>query len=264
IKDCFDTNSRLIIKAIVRNSIVDGKLLFGDVLSALNGNLLQSKDQLKQLWKDKTQSNFKVDFKVHRPVVRKDMEPARMPRAYEALTGSRYHIAIMYMVRGCNLSLPIKSFNNKVYVTRVIDDTMASMSLKLGDAVLDVDQQPVANVKDAGELLVKQLESKGYTVEMDLPIPADVNAICKKELARMKAHPDLQPKPILVENDPRSPLKSNKSKSVKKQPAHLKIDDKAEDVPIACDGNPALLVNVPPQPVRASQYQPLTAFTDKK
>lgn len=28
-------------------------------------------------------------------------------------------------------------------------------------------------------------------------------------------------------------FRSNKSKSVKKQPAHLKIDDKAEDVPIA-------------------------------
>lgn len=66
------------------------------------------------------------------------------------------------MIRGCNLSLPIKSYNNKVYVTRVIEDTMSSMALKMGDAILDVDKQPVANVKDAGELIVKQLESKGY------------------------------------------------------------------------------------------------------
>lgn len=59
----------------------------------------------------------------------------------------------------------------------------------------------------ANRAFVRQALLAEKTVEMDLPIPADVNAICKKELARMKAHPDLQPKPILVENDPRSPLK---------------------------------------------------------
>lgn len=51
----------------------------------------------------------------------------------------------------------------------------------------------------ANRLFVRQALLAEKTVDLDLALPADVNAICKKELARMKAQADLQPKPILVE-----------------------------------------------------------------
>lgn len=48
------------MKSLERNSLVDGKLQFGDVLATLNGTPLQSKDQLKELWKGLTSSAFRV------------------------------------------------------------------------------------------------------------------------------------------------------------------------------------------------------------
>ncbi|KAK6107610.1 PDZ domain family protein [Brugia pahangi] len=105
-----------------------------------------------------------------------------------------------------------------VYVTRVIEHTLAGMSLAKGDAILDVDSIPVTTVSDTSNIICANLRKNGYatlvieqpndplatahvrlalmaekSMEIDLPLAPDVIDICQQEYKRMKRDPDLKP-----------------------------------------------------------------------
>ncbi|CAG9533764.1 unnamed protein product [Cercopithifilaria johnstoni] len=130
------------------------------------------------------------------------------------------------------------------------------MSLTKGDAILDVDSIPVTTVTDLSNiisvtLVIEQPNDPMATayvrlalmaqksVEMDLPLAPDVIDICQYEYNRMKQNPDLKPHKSIL-----------KSSNDKPRPINLRIhvSEKTEDVPIACEDNPALLMKVPTAP----------------
>ncbi|VDM45471.1 unnamed protein product [Toxocara canis] len=152
----------------------------------------------------------------------------------------------------------------QVYVTRVAENTLPSMSLSIGDAILDVDSVPISSVNEATKIMCSRLKANGYvtmvieqaddpvtaqyvrmvlmaekTMEIDLPLAPDVVDICKKELGRFHANPNLDYKYSILR------------KSAKKERAdssRIKVNESTEDIPIACEDNPNLLVKVPAQP----------------
>jgi hypothetical protein len=72
----------------------------------------------------------------------------------------------------------------------------------------------------------------------DLPseilLQKDVAIICGSELKRFQKEPELPPNKQIL-----------KEKQNQKEVGHVKVSEKAEDIPIACDGNPGLLMHVP-------------------
>uniref|UniRef100_A0A915PP82 PDZ domain-containing protein n=1 Tax=Setaria digitata TaxID=48799 RepID=A0A915PP82_9BILA len=138
------------------------------------------------------------------------------------------------------------------------------MSLSVGDAILDVDSVPVTTVVDTSNAICAGLRKNGYvtlvieqpndplaavqvrqalmaekSIEMDLPLAPDVIDICKQECKRMKRNPDLKPKESILK------CHSNKSRAVS---SRIQVSEETEDIPIACEDNPALLMKVPSKP----------------
>ncbi|VDM93617.1 unnamed protein product [Onchocerca ochengi] len=175
------------------------------------------------------------------------MEGNRFPEGYEQNPNYKYHIAVIYFIHNCKLALSVKSYNNKVFVTRVVEHTLAGMSLTVGDAILDVDSVPVTTITDI-TLVIEQPDhplAAAYvrhalmiekSVEMDLPLAPDVIDICKQECKRMKRNPDLKPNQNILKYRDDKPRLINE---------RIQINEKTEDIPIACEDNPALLMKVP-------------------
>ncbi|OZC08616.1 hypothetical protein X798_04420 [Onchocerca flexuosa] len=189
------------------------------------------------------------------------MEGNRFPEGYEQNPNYKYHIAVIYFIHNCKLALFVKSYNNKVFVTRVVEHTLAGMSLTVGDAILDVDSVPVTTVTDVSNAIHAGLRKNGFitlvieqpnhplaaayvrhalmtdkSVEMDLPLAPDVIDICKEECKRMKRNPDLKPNQNILKYRDDKPRLINQ---------RIQINEKTEDIPIACEDNPALLMKVP-------------------
>ncbi|KAK0425703.1 hypothetical protein QR680_009329 [Steinernema hermaphroditum] len=248
-------SSTLVVVKVERESPSHGNLRFGDVILTLF-------------------------LKISRPITEQEMPLSRLPRDYDALPGYKYHVGIMFMISGCKLALPIKSYNNKVYVTRLVEDTLSSLTLNIGDAILDIDNQPVTSVHEASDSLFKQLKAKGHatmaieqaedpaakayvraallaekTQDLDFPLAVDVIEITKKETVRFKGNPDLQPAKVIG----KAATKTSESSKKRADSSRVSVHDKTEESPIACEGNPNLLVHVPVQPV--NNYQPLCNFT---
>ncbi|KAI6234720.1 PDZ domain-containing protein [Aphelenchoides fujianensis] len=259
----FRVSSSLTVLHVERGSAADTKLQFADQLLELNGTPLDSKRAFLDLFKKTVAAGprFKVELKIRRPGV-------------ETLPGCKYRLGVLHKISACSLSIHIKSFANKVYVTKVNEETLAAMALQVGDAILDVEGAPVTSVEEVRELVCSGLKERGYvtmviespedpamkafvrtvlitekTQEVDLPLPTDVLEICRAEVGRLKATSNWPPA--------RSALR-NEKKPARPASSHLSIKEQVEDIPIACDGNPNLLVKVPLAP--ASQYQPLNIF----
>uniref|UniRef100_A0A1I8A5I3 PDZ domain-containing protein n=1 Tax=Steinernema glaseri TaxID=37863 RepID=A0A1I8A5I3_9BILA len=214
-------NNNLVVVKVERDSPSHGHLRFGDVILAVNGQKIDRKlfiDVVKKL----TLNVYKMVVKITRPIIQQEMPLSRLPREYDPLPGYKYHVGVMFMITGCKLALPVKSYNNKVYVTRLTEDTLSALTLNIGDAVLDVDNQPVTSVHEASEGLIKQMKAKGFatmvieqavdpaakayvraallaekTQDLDLPLAPDVVEITKKESVRFKGNPDLKPSKII-------------------------------------------------------------------
>ncbi|VDM10480.1 unnamed protein product [Wuchereria bancrofti] len=90
------------------------------------------------------------------------------------------------------------------------------------------------------------------SMEIDLPLAPDVIDICQQEYKRMKRNPDLKPNQNILKTQRQAICKHLNitdmfQKSDKPRPIHsrIQVNEKTEDVPIACDDNPALLMKVP-------------------
>uniref|UniRef100_A0A914XYG6 PDZ domain-containing protein n=1 Tax=Panagrolaimus superbus TaxID=310955 RepID=A0A914XYG6_9BILA len=252
------TTNTMVVTEINFQSISYGKFLIGDVLLSINGQMIQSKTQFTEIYAKASQlTTFCLDLVISRPVVMLPIRPTHMPKGYQLIAGCKYHLGVMYRVPGAKLGLSITSYQSKVFVTRTEDGTLASMTLKIGDAILAIEGQAVTTVAETSEALFKALKAKGYAAmaieqpqEMmnknvvrtalnsdppneGAPAQKDVVLICGTELKRFQTNPELQPNKIL------------KDKQNQKEAGHVKVSEKAEDIPIACDGNPGLLMPVP-------------------
>uniref|UniRef100_A0A0R3RJ02 Transcription-repair coupling factor n=1 Tax=Elaeophora elaphi TaxID=1147741 RepID=A0A0R3RJ02_9BILA len=74
------------------------------------------------------------------------------------------------------------------------------------------------------------------SIEVDLPLAPDVIDICQHEYDRMKRNPDLKPHKNILRSRTAKPRSFD---------SRIRVCEKTEDVPIACEDNPALLMKVP-------------------
>uniref|UniRef100_A0AC34G7H5 PDZ domain-containing protein n=1 Tax=Panagrolaimus sp. ES5 TaxID=591445 RepID=A0AC34G7H5_9BILA len=279
------TTNTMVVTEINFQSISYGKFIIGDVLLSINGQMIQSKAQFTEIYSKASQlPTFCLDLVISRPVVMLPIRPTHMPKGYQIIAGCKYHLAIMYRVPGAKLGLSITSYQSKIFVTRTEDGTLASMTLKIGDAILAIEGAAVTTVAETSEALFKALKAKGYAAmaieqpqemmnknaamaieqpqemmnknvvrtalnsdppnEGVISTQKDVAVICGSELKRFQTNTELPPKKEILKDKPN-----------KKEAGHVKVSEKAEDIPIACDGNPALLMAVPVPNFQIQQQQ---------
>uniref|UniRef100_A0AC34RK07 PDZ domain-containing protein n=1 Tax=Panagrolaimus sp. JU765 TaxID=591449 RepID=A0AC34RK07_9BILA len=260
----------LVVTSVEPTSISHLKLQLGDIIQSVNGQKIETRSQFAEIFTKISTSTptFSMDIVILRPVTVQPVKPCQIPRGYDIVAGCKYHLGILYRIPGCRLSLSIKAYMSKIYVTKTEEGTLAALTLNIGDTILDVEGQPVSTVVDASELLYKTLKSKGFvTLVIEQPvevvnrnivrqaltadksteptIPKDVSIICKNELKRFSSNPDLEPVKEIMKSDKKS----------KREVGHVTVSDKSEDVPIACDGNPNLLMPVPTPNFQLQQSQ---------
>uniref|UniRef100_A0A9J2PHF0 PDZ domain-containing protein n=1 Tax=Ascaris lumbricoides TaxID=6252 RepID=A0A9J2PHF0_ASCLU len=245
----------LAISKVDRGCDAERVLQYGDLITHMNSTRLSNRRHLESVFNDICKDDvYEVELKIVRLVVSLPLKAERLPRGFEQVAGYKYHIAVVYLIMGCKLALAVKSFNNKIYITRVAENTLSSMSLSIGDAVLDVDSVPVTSVNDATKIICSRLKANGYvtmtieqaddpaaaqyvrmalltekTMEIDLPLAPDVVDICRKELRR--------------------------DRKERAASSRIRINESTEDIPVACEDNPNLLVKVPTQPLKPPWLQ---------
>uniref|UniRef100_A0A1I7VTI5 PDZ domain-containing protein n=1 Tax=Loa loa TaxID=7209 RepID=A0A1I7VTI5_LOALO len=271
------TKGMAVIK-VERGSIAEQLLQFGDIITNINDKKIESQKEFEELLTEFSKNDYNFKINGIRLTTKLKMEEQRFPKGYEPNTNYKYHIAVIYLIRSCKLALAVKSYNNKVYVTRVVEHTLAGMSLTTGDAILDIDSIPITTVTDTSNLICTTLRKNGYatllieqpnnplatahvrlalmaekSIEMDLPLAPDVIDICQQEYKRMKRNPDLKPNQNILKSHSDKPRAIN---------SRIHVSEKTEDVPIACENNPALLMKVPIKCISTKQqYVPLSDTT---
>uniref|UniRef100_A0A915A1B4 PDZ domain-containing protein n=1 Tax=Parascaris univalens TaxID=6257 RepID=A0A915A1B4_PARUN len=271
----------LAISKVDRGCDAERVLQYGDLITHMNSTRLSNRRHLESVFNDISKDDvYEVELKIVRLVVSLPLKAERLPRGFEQVAGYKYHVAVVYLIMGCKLALAVKSFNNKVYITRVAENTLSSMSLSIGDAVLDVDSVPVTSVNDATKIICSRLKANGYvtmtieraddptaaqyvrmalltekTMEIDLPLAPDVVDICRKELRRFCADPNLSYKCSILKTTDRKERTAS---------SRIKINESTEDVPVACEDNPNLLVKVPAHPPKPPWFQQQQQRPDAK
>lgn len=270
----------MVVTKVERGSVAENLLQFGDIITSVDDKEIESKKEFEKLLAKLSQSDYSIKIGGLRLTTKIQMEDGRFPKGYEPNSNHKYHIAVMYFIRGCKLALSVKSYNNKVYVTRVTEYTLAAMSLQKGDAILDVDSTALTTVTETSNVICEGLRKNGYvtlvieqpndpqaaayvrmallaekSVEMDLPLAPDVIDICQQEYERMKRDPNLKPIGSILKTQNCKARSSN---------SRIQVNEKTEDVPIACEDNPALLMKVPTMVVPGKQQYFSLCETEKR
>ncbi|OZC04807.1 hypothetical protein X798_08231 [Onchocerca flexuosa] len=130
-----------------RGSVAEQLQQFGDIITKNDDKKIKSQKQCEELLTkiDKNDYNFKING--IRLTTNSKMEENRFPEGCEQSAIYKYHIAAIYLIYNCKFALSVKSYNNKVFVTCIVEHILAGMSLTVGDAkILNVDSVPVTTV----------------------------------------------------------------------------------------------------------------------
>ncbi|KAI6228438.1 hypothetical protein M3Y95_00622300 [Aphelenchoides besseyi] len=261
------------------------QLRFGDVVLSINEKLVHSKKNFSQQFRDVIEEpkTTKVVIKLARVKTLIPAPPSRIPPAYEVLSGYTYHVACVYRIPTIRIALSVKSYNEKVYVTKVREETSAWMSLKQGDALIDLNGEQIANITELEQGVKKLLSNNFVTMLVERPedshasqfvrmvlsaersvfqdcgLAKDVHEICQREKRRMLT--EIEKRPLIpILRSSRSPNPTEVTCESPPTPLRLiRFSKESEDVPIACEANPKLLAPVPSRSMpnfSLNAYQP--------
>ncbi|KAK6058295.1 hypothetical protein COOONC_04134 [Cooperia oncophora] len=111
-----------------------------------------------------------------------------LPKGYEPVQGFEYEWTVLYLMRGMVLGLDVRMIDKKIYVANLMPDSIAAMSLLIGECIIDVDGELVTSIPQA---------AVGPSAEVkDLPLPPETKPWCEKGIAALK---EKDPKPVYRE-----------------------------------------------------------------
>lgn len=91
------------------------------------------------------------------------MDSKRLPIGYEMPTSMKFEhfVAVLYRIPYVKLSLSIKSYLYKVFVTDAPADTLAGLTFSQGDVIIDVEGQMMDSVPKTSKLIMENMKKKG-------------------------------------------------------------------------------------------------------
>uniref|UniRef100_A0A915B757 PDZ domain-containing protein n=2 Tax=Parascaris univalens TaxID=6257 RepID=A0A915B757_PARUN len=167
------TRSLLVIK-IEETSIFTGKLQLYDYIVAFNGKFIESKASFAKYMRSVKKSKQAFTLKIHRLIW--NVHAERLPEGYDRVPGYIYILGLMVKIPGADIGMNIRSFNSKVYVANVEQQSMAATSCLMGDCIVAVDNVPVSTVATCREKIVAAFTNNNFLV-MTLERPVDKQAV---------------------------------------------------------------------------------------
>ncbi|XGW09894.1 hypothetical protein V3C99_011843 [Haemonchus contortus] len=246
----------------------------GDILYAINKEIFseepaKNKGTLAKL----NQSGGKFTISVVRFKRRPTIKPL-LPKGYVPIEGFVYEWTVLYLMRGMALGLDVRVIDKKIYVANLLPDSIAAMSLLIGECIVDVDGELVTTIPQMTNSMVKSLEKNGQvrllvespgndmlrnmlrakiaaavgpSEQKDLPLPPETRPWCERGLSALK---EKDPKPVYRE----AKGKSSKSSKLSKQ-RNTHFNEKTVEHGYYEDLQTSLIVKVPP-PRTSTDNQP--------
>ncbi|KAK5966130.1 PDZ domain-containing protein [Trichostrongylus colubriformis] len=179
-------------------------------------------------------------------------------------------------MRGMALGLDVRMIDKKIYVANLMPDSIAAMSLLIGECIVDVDGELVTSIPQMTSSMVKAMDKNGQVrllVESpgndmlrnmlrqkiaaavgpselkDLPLPPETKPWCEKGIAALK---EKDPKPVYREPKP-AKKKGSTIMTVKKRSTHF--NEKTVEHDYYEDLQTSLIVKVPP-PRTSTDFNP--------
>ncbi|WKX94333.1 hypothetical protein Q1695_011524 [Nippostrongylus brasiliensis] len=248
-----------------------GIIRAGDILYTINRQIFhddtgKTKDLLSQI----TQNGGKPKVNVIRFKRRPRMKPF-LPKGYEPVEGFDYEWTVLYLMRGMPLGLDVRLIDKKVYVANLLPDSIAAMSLLIGECIVDVEGEPVKSIPQMTSTMVKMLDLKGQVrllvefpandmlrnmirakiaaavgppEQKDLPVPLEARPWAEKGLAALK---EKDPKPIYKESKGDKKKEDSDEKTNKdNKPKNTSFNEKTVEHSYYDDLQTQLIVKVPP------------------
>lgn len=207
-----------------------------------------------------------------------------LPKGYQPVEGFEYEWTVLYLMRGMVLGLDVRLIDKKVYVANLLPDSIAAMSLLIGECIVDVEGELITSIPQMTSSMVRWMDKNGQVrllVETpgndmlrnmlrakiaaavgppdtkDLPLPPETRPWCEKGLAALKGK---DPKPIY-----REPPKAEKGEKDKKKAAasatpkkkSTTFNEKTVEHSYYDDLQTTLIVKVPP-PRTSTDNNPAT------
>ncbi|KHN82024.1 hypothetical protein Tcan_16935 [Toxocara canis] len=167
------TRSLLVIK-IEEASMFTEKLRLFDFIVEFNGKLIESKAAFAECVRKAKKSHEPFTLKLHRLIW--NVHAEILPSGYDRVPGYVYILGLMVKIPGADIGMNIRSFNSKVYVANVEQQSMAATSCLVGDCIVAVDQMPVTTVATCRDRIVAGFTTNKYLV-MTLERPVDKQAV---------------------------------------------------------------------------------------
>jgi len=228
-------DEHLIIQRIQSQTIAEGKLMIGDQILKIRGINIRDLNHFYQLMRYAPPlANFTILRNVHKvPAIDSNIPPER-EKIINRRSGFIYILAEVTVPKGETLGLFLKSYQNRVLVSRIGLGTHAAGHIMRLDHIIDVDGSPVSDKRVADGLIKQSIWTRGcFTcviarpttgatkekIEEDLVVinnpPSerlnlDVRRIAEMERHRLSTAND-QPIPIL--RAPDAPVPTNPSVS---------------------------------------------------
>ncbi|VDM67371.1 unnamed protein product [Strongylus vulgaris] len=84
-----------------------------------------------------------------------------LPKGYQPVEGFEYEWTMLYLMRGMALGLDVRLIDRKVYVANIMPDSIASMSLLIGECIVDVEGELVTSIPQLTTSMVKAMDRNG-------------------------------------------------------------------------------------------------------
>ncbi|VDK54610.1 unnamed protein product [Anisakis simplex] len=182
----------MIVTKIEECSVFADKLKLFDFIHSINEKPVEGKTAFGKLVRKAKRSNEMFKLNIRR--LNWNLPTEVLPEGYDNVPGYAYFLALLVTIPGTDIGMSIRSFNSKVYVTNIEQQSMSSRSCLVGDCIVAVNQTPVTTVATCRNKMITSLTAKAYLVlTLERPVDKQAVRVVKFALTVEKA-PHLNPR----------------------------------------------------------------------
>ncbi|KAL6735965.1 hypothetical protein Aduo_006364 [Ancylostoma duodenale] len=214
------------------NSPCLGILQSGDILYSIHKDIFSEEAaKNKEVLSRVIQSGGKFIVNVIRFKRRPTMKPI-IPKGYECLEGYEYEWTMLYLMRGMTLGLDVRLIDGKVYVANIMPDSIAAMSLLIGECIVDVEGELVTSIPQLTTSMIKAMDKNGQArLLVEAPGNDMLRNALRAKIAAAVGPSDMKDLPLPSETKPwiekgLAALKEKDPKGVYKPPKTTKSKEK--------------------------------------
>lgn len=207
----------LLVNAVQKGSMADGKIFIGNKLLRVNNQPISTKAQFDKLVHDKAGQGLTITVWHDKEQIKNLKQPN------QDVANAGFAVKELWIVWNPlsqqKLGLTIKGYGSNVFVTRVAENSVCSIYLQEGDRLLEVDGWPVIDQEMCQKFLVQAFRFNNRVgLKVERPVIEDAKSSVSSALS---AYSDCEPSVIMqsdvleIMENQRQKLAANNEKNVK-------------------------------------------------